>query len=261
VQVFPAVPVVFGHAVFDADDRVLVDPTRQNVGPLGRGESQVLALERIFAFLVELAGGAIQAERDLRACCVTRLVDRFQNHLDRRFVVGHAGSEAAFIAHCRADALVGKNLLQRMEHLGAVAHRLTKARCSHGDDHQFLKIEVVVCVGAAVDDVHHRHRHHHAAGATKVAVERQARFFSRSARHGHAHRQGCVGAQAALVFGAVQIDQRAVQKSLLARVEPEHRFADLGVDVFDCAQHAFAEVARHVTVAQLDRLARAGRCA
>ena len=70
--------------------------------------------------------------------------------------------------------------------------------------------------------------------AAEVAVQRQARFFGRGAcatamRHGQ-HR---VGAEAALVVGAVEVDQRAVEEGLLARVEAEHRFGDLGVDVLD----------------------------
>src|SRR5512133_2996803 len=35
-QNLPAVPVVFGHAVFDADDGVFVDPGGQHVGPFLR---------------------------------------------------------------------------------------------------------------------------------------------------------------------------------------------------------------------------------
>jgi len=114
-------------------------------------------------------------------------------------------------------------------------------------------------VRAAVDHVHHRHRHLHRAGAAEVAVQRQARFLGRGARHRHADRERRVRAQAALVLGAVQVDQRAVQERLLARVQPQNCFADLGVDVLDRLQHALAEVALLVAVAQLDRLARAGR--
>ena len=66
------------------------------------------------------------------------------------------------------------DLLQRVEGLGAVAQRLAKGRRADRDDHQLLQVEVVVGVGAAVDDVHHRHRHLHRARAAEVAIERQA---------------------------------------------------------------------------------------
>jgi hypothetical protein len=70
------------------------------------------------------------------------------------------------------------DFLQGMKHFSPVAHGFTKARRAHGDDHQFLQIEVVVGVRAAIDHVHHGHRHLHAAHAAKVAVQGQARLFS-----------------------------------------------------------------------------------
>ena len=160
-----------------------------------------------------------------------------------------------------ADALVVEDLLERMEHFGAVAHRLAEARRAHGHDHELLQVEVVVGVRAAVDDVHHRHRQLHAAHAAEVAVQRQARFFGRGAGHGHRYGQRSVGAQAGLVLGAVQVDQRPVQEGLFAGVQTQHRFGNLGVDVLDGLEHALAEIAALVAVAQLDGFARAGRCA
>ena len=231
----------------------------EHVGPAGGRQLQAaFAFEHVLAVLVELAGGAVQAERDLLAGRVAGLVDGFQDQLDRRLVAGHAGREAAFVADRGGHALGVDDLLQRMEDLGAVAHRFAEGRRAHRDDHELLQIERVVGVRAAVDDVHHRHRHLHAAHAAEVAVQRQARFFGRGARDGHAHRQRGVGAQAALVVGAVQVDQRAVQEGLLRRIQAEHGFADLGVDVFHRAQHALAAVAALVAVAQFDGLARAG---
>ena len=74
-------------------------------------------------------------------------------------MAGDVGREAAFVADRGAHALVVDDLLQRVEDLGAVAHRLAEARRADRDDHQLLQVEVVVGVRAAVDDVHHRHRH------------------------------------------------------------------------------------------------------
>jgi hypothetical protein len=214
--------------------------------------------EVVLAVLVELAGGAVQAQGDLLAGDVAGLLDGLQDHLDRRFVVLDVGREAAFVADGDAHALVVQDLLERVEHLGAVAHRFAEARRADRDDHQLLQVEVVVGVGAAVDDVHHRHRQHAAVHAAEVAVQRQARFFGRGAGHGHRHGQHRVGAQAALVVGAVQVDQRLVEEVLLGGVEAQHRLGDLGVDVLDGLEHALAEVARLVAVAQLDGFARAG---
>ena len=173
----------------------------------------------------------------------------------------HAGRESAFVAHRGAHAFGVDDLLECMKHLAAIAHRFAKTRRTHRNDHQLLQVEVVVCMRAAIDHIHHRYRHLHRARAAEVAVQRQARLFRCSARHRHAHGERRVGAQAPLVVGAVQINQGAVQERLLTGVQPHHGFRHFGVDVLHRLQHPFAAVARFVAVAQLDRLARTGRCA
>jgi hypothetical protein len=67
-----------------------------------------------------------------------------------------------------------------------------------------------------------------------------------------------VGAQAALVVGAVQVDQGLVQEGLLGSVQAQHGFGDFGVDVLDSLEHALAQVAALVAVTQFDGFARAG---
>jgi hypothetical protein len=129
---------------------------------------------------------------------------------------------------------------------------------AHGDDHELLQVQAVVGVRAAVDDVHHRHGQLHAAHAAEVAVQRQAGFFGGGAGHGHGDGQHGVGAQAALVVGAVQVDQGLVEEGLLGGVQAQHGFGDFGVDVLDGLEHALAQVAALVAVTQLDGFARAG---
>jgi hypothetical protein len=93
-----------------------------------------------------------------------------------------------------------------------------------------------------------------------MPVQRQAGLVGGSAGHGHGHGQHGVSAQAALVFSAVQVDQRAVQKSLFGSVQAQHGFGDFGVDVLDGFEYAFAQVAALVTVTQLNGFAAAGGC-
>jgi hypothetical protein len=176
-------------------------------------------------------------------------------------MVRHRRGETAFVADGRVQALRVQDLLQGVEHLGAVAHRFLERRGADRDDHEFLDVQVVVGVGAAVDDVHHRHRHLHRARTAEVAVQRQAGFFGGGLGHGHGDGQHRVRAQAALVLGAVQVDQGAVQECLFVGVQAHDGFADLGVDVLAGLQHALAEVTLRIAVAQFDRFARTGRCA
>ncbi len=258
-QVLPAVPVAFGHAVLDGDDGVLVHPGGQHVGPLlGRQADAAFAFQHVVAVLEELAGGAVQAQGDLLAGRVAGGIDGLQDQLDGGLVVLDAGGEAAFVAHGGAHALVVDDLLQGVEHLGAPAHGLAEARGPHGDDHEFLQVQAVVGMRAAVDHVHHRHGQLHAAHAAQVAVQRQAGLFCGGAGHGHGDGQHGVGAQAALVVGAVQVDQRLVQEGLLGGVQAQHGLGDLGVDVLDGLEHALAQVAALVAVAQFDGFAAAG---
>ena len=173
-------------------------------------------------------------------------------------MVGHIGGKAAFVADCGADALVVQDFFERVEDFCAIAQGFAKARSTHGDDHQLLQVEVVVGVLAAVDDVHHGHGQLHCSHAAKVAVQRQAGLFCSGAGHGHGDSQHGVGAQAGFVFGAVQVDQGFVQEGLLGCVQTQHSFQDFGIDVFNGLEHALAQVARLVAVAQFDGFARAG---
>ena len=167
--------------------------------------------------------------------------------------------EAALVAHGGGHALRVDQFFQCLENLGAAAQRLAERLRADRHDHHLLHVEPVVGVRAAVDHVHHRHRHLHRARAAEVAIERQARLLGRGLRHRHGNREQCVRTQPGLVLGAVQVDQRAVDESLLDRVEADDGLGDLGVHVFDRFEHALAAITALVAVAQLDRLAAAGR--
>ena len=69
----------------------------------------------------------------------------------------------------------------------------------------------VVGVGAAVEDVHHRHRQHVRRLAAEVAPQRLALLGRRGVRGGQRDAEDRVGAQARLVRRAVELDQRAVE--------------------------------------------------
>ena len=111
---------------------------------------------------------------------------------------------------------------------------------------------------ATVDDIHHRHRQILAGHAAEIAVQRNASFFGCRTGHGHAHGQQRVSAQTAFVFGAIQIDQRAIEKGLLRRIQPQHGLRDFGVDVLHRLEHTFAQITFFVAVAQLNGFATAG---
>ena len=111
---------------------------------------------------------------------------------------------------------------------------------------------------AAVDDVHHRHGQRVRPGAAQVAVERRLLRGCRRARGGHRNRQDGVGAQAALVGCAVEVDHGAVDRRLRGGVLAYYGLGDFAVDVAGGLQRAFAEVARLIAVPQFHCFVLAG---
>ena len=257
-QQLPAVPVAFGHAVLDRDDRELVSQVGQVVGKLGRSQLQPFAGQMVFAVLVELGSGAVERQQDILARHVTGFFDRLHDDLERFGMAAEVRRKAAFVADgCRVAILV-EQLLQRVENLGTAAQGFAEAGSADRHDHEFLDIEAVVGVLATVDDVHHRHRHLHRAHATKITVERQAGFLGSRLGHGHRHGQHGIGAETRLVVGTVEIDHGLVDEGLFLRIEADDGFGNLGIDVLDCLQDALAEVTAGVAVTQFDGFARTG---
>ena len=94
-----------------------------------------------------------------------------------------------------------------------------------GHDHEFLEVDLVVGVLAAVDDVGHRHGQDPGVGAAEVAVERQAAAGRGGLGGGEADAEDRVGAELPLVLGAVGGDHRAVEPDLVGGVAADD---DLG---------------------------------
>ena len=97
-----------------------------------------------------------------------------------------------------------------------------------------------------------------AVQAREVLVERLARRRGRRARQRHRDAEQRVGAEPALVGRAVGLDHERVDAPLIGLASGQRR-RDLAVDVGHRLGHALAEVALLVAVAQLERLALAGR--
>ncbi len=73
-QQLPTVPIVFRHAVFDGDDRILVAPALPVRDHLFAAQFSLIALfEDVFPAVVKLARSRIQREQTIRAGCVSCL--------------------------------------------------------------------------------------------------------------------------------------------------------------------------------------------
>ena len=73
---------------------------------------------------------------------------------------------------------------------------------------------------ATVDDVHHRHGQHVGVDTADVAVQRQLQLIGRRLGDGEAGAEDGVGAEAGLVVGAVEVEQRLVDQPLIERLGP-----------------------------------------
>src|SRR4029078_3522056 len=94
--------------------------------------------------------------------------------------------------------------------------------------------------------------------AAEVSEERELCFGSCSLGDRERDTQDRVRAEAPLVRGAVEVDQRLVEAALVAGVEAAHRLGDLAVDVAHRLGHALATPLL-AAVAQLEGLVYAGR--
>jgi hypothetical protein len=225
--------------------------------------SALLGLEVVAAVMEELGAGAIETEIDVTPRFVPGLLDGLQDDPERLFVGAQVGREASFITDGSGETLVSQDLLEVMKHLRAVAQRLAKTRRANRQDHEFLDVEAIVGVGAAIDDVHHRHRHHRLAPGgeclPEITIERQPGIARRGVGGCERDGENGIGPEASLVFGAVELDHLLIDARLVARVRAEHGGFEDRVDVLHGLEHALAEIALLVAVAQLHSLTRAGR--
>ena len=224
---------------------------------LGR-QHLALAVEVVGAVAVELAHRRVERDRDVVAGRETGLLDRLDEDLDGVLVGGEVGREPAFVADRGRQVLVVEDLLERVVRLRAPAQRLRERRGADRHDHELLQVDRVVGVDATVDDVEHRHGQHVRVRPTDVAVQRELELVGGRLGDRQARAEDRVGADPGLVVGAVELDQLAVDGSLVERVEAVEHAGDLVVHEPDGGEHALAEVPL-AAVAELDRLVLTGR--
>jgi hypothetical protein len=113
-------------------------------------------------------------------------------------------------------------------------------------DHELLDVDAVVGMGAAVEDVHHRHRQARQgpppSARRGTAAFRPARPPSAWA-HGQRHAQQGVGAQAALLGVPSSSIRRRSSACLIGGVRAEQRLAISPLTLATALLHALAEVA------------------
>ena len=154
---------------------------------------------------------------------------------------------------------VVQRLLECLEYLDTHAQPFGKARRADRHDHEFLEVDGVVGMHAAIDDVHHRDRQEPRRGSADIAVERLLARGGRRLRGRERDAENGIGAEPALVGGAVEPDHDLVDLDLGLGIHAADRLEDFAIDGVDRLADPLAEIALLVAVAQLDRFMRTGR--
>ena len=74
----------------------------------------------------------------------------------------------------------------------------------------------------------------------------------------HRNRQNSVRAQAAFVLGAIEFNHLLVERALVSGIEVRQGVGNFAIHILDRLQHALAQVALLVAIAQFHRLVLAG---
>ncbi len=167
--------------------------------------------------------------------------------------------KTALVAHRRRQPLFVRPFFQRVENLRSPAHRLGKRIGTYRHHHEFLKIDGVVGMLAAIDDVHHRHRQDMRIDPADIAIQRQPARIGSGFRNGQAYAQYRVGSKVRLVVSAIQVDHHRINIFLILGIEVDQRFTDIVIHRGYRLQHPLAHVARLVAVTLLGGFISAGR--
>ena len=112
----------------------------------------------VFAVFVEFAGCAVQSEQYVFTCFVAGGFCGFHHQLQGFFVAVQVGCETTFVANGSWEAFAVTQFFQCVEDFGAATQSFAERFCSDRHDHEFLDVQAVVGMFAAVDNVHHRNR-------------------------------------------------------------------------------------------------------
>ncbi len=131
-----------------------------------------------------------------------------------------------------------------MKDLRTRTQRVAETIESERHDHEFLHVDAVVGVLAAVDDVHHRCRQAVCSHASQIPKQGEVTGPGRRVGTGQRTGQNRVGSEIRLVFGAVGVEHHPVDRDLIGDVQVEQRVGDVFVDIGDRLGDPFAEVDR-----------------
>src|SRR5690606_4304226 len=139
--------------IFDGNDRILLGQIFQEVGEFFRGERFVaFASQNVFTVFVELRCCTVHRQSDVGAQLVASSFNRFSDYSQSFSVGTQVRRIAAFVTNSSVHTFSFQNFSQVVEHFRTHTHSFFQRFSANRLDHEFLNINVVVSVLAAVDD-------------------------------------------------------------------------------------------------------------
>src|SRR5687767_5873081 len=223
--------VGLGERILDRDDGITLDPAQQHgVHLLGR-ERAPLEREVVAAAAVELARGDVERDRYVGAGLEAGVADRAEQLAQALLVRLEGGPVAALVGDAVQRAALGEALAGGGVDLRGPFERLGEAAGADADHHVVLHIAAAARVRTAAEDLDLRNRQRHASVFSQVSPKRQFRRCSGCLRASEGHGDHGVGAQPALVRGAVEVDQARIEFLLVGDAQGAQAVADAGLDV------------------------------
>ena len=144
--------------------------------------------------------------------------------------------------------------------LTAPAECLTEALRTDRHNHEFLYVNIIRGMCAAVQNVHHWHGQLVRLHATNVAIQRHIERRSSRARRSQRYRKNCICTQLGFILAAIDLQHLAVNFFLRKRVHSNQRSGNRLVYIANSLQNALPAIALRVAVAQFMRFINARRC-
>ena len=221
------------------------------------------ASQNVFTVFVEFRSCTVHRQSDVFAQLVASCFNRFSDNSQSFSVGTQVRSVAAFVTNSSVHTFSFQNFSQVVEHFGTHTYGFFQGFRANWLNHEFLNVDVVVSVLAAVDDVHHRNWHGvFAWGAVQFSdVSVQWQTFSSSCCFGvsQGYSQNGVCTEVRFVFSTVQIDHDLVDASLIFSIFTQQSLSDWAVYRTNSFQYAFTHEARFVAITQFQCFAGTSR--
>ena len=179
--------------------------------------------------IVELARGGIDGDGNLLAGLVAGGGDGFEDALEGFFVGFEIGREAAFVADGGGVAVLFQHGFQIVEDFDAPAQGLVKARSAERHHHEFLHVDGIIGVRAAIENVHHRDGKRAGRGIARILSRDTCRAAGRRRPQRRARRpskrRGWRSRRTSICSACRRRRSCAVERALVGGVEARRRLS------------------------------------